>query len=616
VEQAAGVGELKRAAIAIAIAVAVVVGGALFVLPGVAWAHNAGRVELLVTNLRFDRAPDGLAVSADLVDRDSGDTAAGFVIVVTASGAGGASAGPVTMTDQRQAGHYEGLLAVGPGSWTVTARAEQGSSALPALGSSRTTKVEVDEAGAVSSHRSGGDSNVALWVVPGAAAVVLVAGGVLLITRRTGASPLGRRPGLLALLVVAVALAGLAPKAGAQETTTTVPQYGTRPVNITLEVRTDYPDTLPSSLYIPLRARLTDAETGQPVADPYTVRASVRVPGQPSAETYDFAYPHGTVEGAEAGVYHGVVIVPAGGRWTVVANAYNTKEAERERLPRTLGVAEFEVEATGPALQTSQGRRSNDVAGNVNPRAEESEVALLFFHTIVAGAWFALAALLALLGLPNRRRFLAGPLSDLLDRNVRKLTSGLLWSTVLVWGTGLLNLQKTVAFPPPLSSDQATQLFRLPYAKPYTLALYTKIGLYVVLTLAAVALVKEAKRRVAEFDDARFRAERAEAAAAAVPPASVGPAPVAVTAAPAGAIQLTPRRSGTALASRPPAAPSAAAARRVATDVAASAAPGTPARRSFWLGVGSLAIGAAGMVFCVTVLKYVHILSETVRGLQ
>jgi hypothetical protein len=281
-----------------------------------------------------------------------------------------------------------------------------------------------------------------------------------------------------------------------------------------------------------------------------------------------------------------------------LVNAYNVKDTETNRLPQALGVGQLEVEATGPALQTSQGVRTNDVAGNINPKAEESEVALLFLHTIVAGLWFGLAALLVVMGLPNRRRWMSSHLSGLLDRNIRRVSHGFLWSTVLVWGTGLLNLQKAVAFPPPLSSSQATRLFRLPYARPYTLALYTKIGLYVVLTLAALALVKEAKRRVAEFDDARFQAELAEATESV-------PTPLPPT---HGAIAFTPRRSATALAARP--APSVTV--TPTTNGATAAAVGT----TFGIAVASVALGGLGIVFCVTVLKYAHILSETVRGLQ
>jgi len=77
------------------------------------------------------------------------------------------------------------------------------------------------------------------------------------------------------------------------------------------------------------------------------------------------------------------------------------------------------------------------------------------------------------------------------------------------------------------------------------LALYTKIGLYALLTVSALALVKEARRRVAEFDDARFRSERAEAAEASAVAASVAPDPSRM------AIPFTPRRTATALATRP-----------------------------------------------------------------
>ena len=39
-------------------------------------AHNAGRVELLVTNLHFGRMGHDVMVSADVIDRDSGASAA------------------------------------------------------------------------------------------------------------------------------------------------------------------------------------------------------------------------------------------------------------------------------------------------------------------------------------------------------------------------------------------------------------------------------------------------------------------------------------------------------------------------------------------------------------
>jgi hypothetical protein len=165
--------------------------------PGVASAHNAGRVELLVTNLQFIHDPgsgQGVMVHADLIDRDSGASAAGFAVVVSATGAG-APAGPVTLTDPRGRGHYEGLLSVGPGSWTVTATAEQGTSALPALGSTRTAAVEIDGSGAVTSGGShGGGSHAELWAVLAAALLALAAGCFLVLRGGSAGGPAAAPP--------------------------------------------------------------------------------------------------------------------------------------------------------------------------------------------------------------------------------------------------------------------------------------------------------------------------------------------------------------------------------------------------------------------------------------
>jgi hypothetical protein len=179
-------------------ALGAVVTVAALLAPGAAWAHNAGRVELLVTNLEFSHRPGtGLTVSADLIDRDSGASAAGFAVDVSARGADGASAGPVTLTDSRRTGHYEGVLAVGPGAWTVTARAAPGTSALPALGSTRTAVVKLDKSGAVTQGGAhGGGSNPGMWIALVAAALVLAAGGFLVMTRKgsgPAAEPMGQR---------------------------------------------------------------------------------------------------------------------------------------------------------------------------------------------------------------------------------------------------------------------------------------------------------------------------------------------------------------------------------------------------------------------------------------
>jgi hypothetical protein len=167
--------------------------GMALLAPGTAWAHNAGRVELLVTNLQFVHDPGsepGVMVHADLIDRDSGASASGFAIEVSGRGGAGAAAGPVTLTDARGKGHYEGMLPLGPGSWTVTATAEQGTSALPALGSTRTAAVKIDANGAVVGAGShGGGSHTAVWAALVAAALALAAGGFLVLNRRSAGGP-------------------------------------------------------------------------------------------------------------------------------------------------------------------------------------------------------------------------------------------------------------------------------------------------------------------------------------------------------------------------------------------------------------------------------------------
>lgn len=172
---------------------------AALAVPGPAGAHSAGRVELLVTNLRFSHEAHGtgspVRVSADLIDRDSGESAAGFAIVVSAVGRNGDQAGPATLADPQGRGHYEGVLALLPGTWTVTARAEQGTSALPALGSTRRARVTLDDSGLVAKSLGGGGSDLGMWAALVGAGAVLGLGGLLLVTRRTptAGTPVGQR---------------------------------------------------------------------------------------------------------------------------------------------------------------------------------------------------------------------------------------------------------------------------------------------------------------------------------------------------------------------------------------------------------------------------------------
>ncbi len=56
---------------------------------------------------------------------------------------------------------------------------------------------------------------------------------------------------------------------------------------------------------------------------------------------------------------------------------------------------------------------------------------------------------------------------------------------------------KSVAYRVPLSPDQASRLFRLPYAQPYYLSLAVKLAAYAVMIGATIPLIAEARRRAA-----------------------------------------------------------------------------------------------------------------------
>jgi len=67
----------------------------------------------------------------------------------------------------------------------------------------------------------------------------------------------------------------------------------------------------------------------------------------------------------------------------------------------------------------------------------------------------------------------------------------------LVVATGIYNMVNSVAYRVPLSPDQVSRLFRLPYAQPYYLSLTFKLAAYAVMIGATIPLIAEARRRAA-----------------------------------------------------------------------------------------------------------------------
>src|SRR5688572_15087903 len=83
-------------------------------------AHSNGRVELFLKDLQVTPQAGGVLVSADMIDRDSGEAASGFVVKVTGTRRGGGALEGVVVNETRDVpGRYGGTVPLGPGHWTL-----------------------------------------------------------------------------------------------------------------------------------------------------------------------------------------------------------------------------------------------------------------------------------------------------------------------------------------------------------------------------------------------------------------------------------------------------------------------------------------------------------------
>jgi hypothetical protein len=246
--------------------------------------------------------------------------------------------------------------------------------------------------------------------------------------------------------------------------------------------------------YVAFTAFVTDAATGEPIAEEYAVQASVRSGDVVDDTVFHLGYPHRDDPSAEPGRYPGVVIVPSGGRWTVSVSVFDRFAAETETIPETLAHDELTVDVDAPALPLAA---QPDTDAQVN--ADASELVVRILHAFAGLTWVGLALLLALAGL-SKPILLSGEVGGLIERNLGRLSVALVWVTGVVWLTGLWNLRTGTAFAPPLTPRQAEQLFSVPYARPYVYALYLKIAVYAALTLLAIPIVRRARRAVARAE--------------------------------------------------------------------------------------------------------------------
>ena len=322
-----------------------------------------------------------------------------------------------------------------------------------------------------------------------------------------------------------------------------------------------------SQNYVPVIVRLFSPGTDEPVALDYTVLAGLtNSAGVRGTVIYSFSYPHLNYPAEEPiGVYKGSVIVPAPGRWRVVVNAFDPIDEERSEVPTSLGHGEVVIDVPEAATLLSAAEFGEVLEP---PSANVGEVVLLTVHSIFGVLWFAVALGLVCISSPNRAKWFSVRANDFLERNVNRLVRAAIAVTFVMWLTGILNLNILVAYPPPLSVSQARVLFTLPYAQPYTISLYLKIAMYSVMTLLLVPLSRAARRAAGGgVSRDRWAVGHRRRRAAAEPEKS--------------------QRAG----GRP----------RLLTVPRVSLAT---------IGVGGVVI-----VVCVTILKYTHILSESIGSL-
>jgi hypothetical protein len=325
-----------------------------------------------------------------------------------------------------------------------------------------------------------------------------------------------------------------------------------------------------SNLSVAYQVTVRDRATGRP-PDRHVVFAQAT--NQQGEKTPSFACGHTNDVDSRTppGVYDCTVIVDHGGAWNFVAVLLEERTDPRQS-PVPLAQATVAFELSTPQVTT-------DEVPGAEISASPRDVVLLFGHASAAVGWFGCVALLAALALPGVRRFLSTAGRHHLERRLDLIVKATWVTTGLVVGSGVYLTFTQTAYDAPFSSSAVDAVFALPYGRPYFLALAAKIALYAVMVGASIPLVLGARRQLLSGADA--------------------PAPE-LTSVDLEPIPVAPPGGG------------------VACDVRVRTAPlATVAETAGSGGLGAVLIvaGATGVAVCVTILKYLHELIESARGM-
>lgn len=323
-----------------------------------------------------------------------------------------------------------------------------------------------------------------------------------------------------------------------------------------------------AGLSVAYTVTVTDKPTGRPV-DSYVVFAHATNPAGEKSTSFACGHTNDVDPRTPPGVYYCTVILDRGGEWDFVAVVSDKSGDVESPVPVAQASLPFEL--------TTNQIVSDEVPGS-EISASAWDIGVLFGHSTVAFVWFACVAVLAVLAVPRARQFLSATGLHRVERRFDLLVKGTWVTTGLVLGSGTYLVLNKTAYSAPFTSSSIEAVFKLPYARPYFLALAAKIALYLVMAAATFPLVRGAQRRMLVRD--------------ASPPA---PEPPLLD-------DALPARGGVAC--------------DVRTELPAIVfAQAAQHHRGPAFAVGVVAAGGVGIALCVTILKYLHELIETARGL-
>lgn len=274
-----------------------------------------------------------------------------------------------------------------------------------------------------------------------------------------------------------------------------VPARAAPALDIRLE-RDARPGALSSALAVNLKVIVTEHGSGAVPADTFEVYAFAEPAAGAATEYFPCAQEHDNSPEVIRGIYLCTVLVNHGGRWrfhTVVNQVRDSPAAQPVALGRAAQDFDIDTAEVAPRIDAYR------------IKARFVEVALLWGHAAAAGAWLVAAALVAALALPALRRRLSTFGLHRLEDRFDLLVKALWTATGVLVGTGTYLLVNQTAYDTPFSSERLDAVFRLPYGKPYFLALGAKLVVYAVMLAASAILLREARRQLRVSDERALR---------------------------------------------------------------------------------------------------------------